>query len=386
MATKAAHTKRSPTARLLPAAAKWHSATSSKARSRPAAPGASARKAAAGPAPAAVHAAVVAVDAATAAVAAAWADARVRSRSSSAAARLPPRASDAGVCAGPQQSFSMESWQGLKAEPSACCTWMTGCDTLLSGHDTALSEAAATAVEAAAHNNACRMCSPGSLVAPSAAAAVEHTCSCWHSSPMQLRAASAASVRSSCCEELLAGCQQQVQLQAARRSRSTSPYMGLRQSSSSCLPKGVARPSSSGSGIVHEYSCTGCSGGVCSCVSNASNRASLAAANSAVRRTYSPAAGEALSQAVLAAGQRDRLWKCLELHSSAAAKIAAQQQQQRCGRSSKQQQGAGVAADAELQQEVSEDTLQPHRYANFVSFMAVQHNWRGRALSAQTSR
>jgi len=382
VAAKAANTKRSPTARLPPAAAKWHSATSSKARSRP---GGSARKAAAGPGPAAVHAAAVAVDAATAAVAAAWADARVRSRSSSAAARLPPRASDAGVCAGPQQSFSLESWQGLKAEPSACCTWMTGCDTMLSGHDTALSEAAAAAVEAAAHSNACRMCGPRS-VAPSAAAAVEHTCSCWHSSPVQLRAASAASVRSSCCEELLAGCQQQVQLQAARRSRSTSPYMGLRQSSSSCLPMGVARPSSSGSGIVHEYPCAGCSGGVCSCMSNASNRVSLAAASSAARRSYSPAAGEALSQAVLAAGQRDRLWKCLELHSSAAANIAAQQQQQRCRGSSKQQQGAGLAAEAVLQQEVSEDTLQPHKYANFVAFMAVQHNWRGRALSSQTSR
>lgn len=100
-----------------------------------------------------------------------------------------------------------------------------------------------------------------------------------------------------------------------------------------------------------------------------------------------------LSEAVLAAGQRDRLWKCLELHSPTAAKAAQQQQQQQQQLAIKrlQQRQAGMAGHAaELQLEASEEEqlsaahLQP--YTAFVAYMAIQHNWRASSLSAHITR
>jgi hypothetical protein len=56
------------------------------------------------------------------------------------------------------------------------------------------------------------------------------------------------------------------------------------------------------------------------------------------------------------------------------------------------QQGAAKAAAfkaAALQEEVSGSVLeaqQLERYSSFVAFMAVQHNWKARALAARISR
>jgi hypothetical protein len=377
--------RRSPAGRAGASAAKWHSATSSKARSRPAARSGST---AAGPGPAAVQAAAVAVDAATAAVAAAWADARGRCRSRTAAAKVasPHASAVLGTGANLQESFSLESWQGVQAQPSACCTW-------LSSHDTVLSDAAGAAVNAACAA-ACQAqeegCNAGAAALQQASYPdIVHSSSCWHSSPVapRPRAASAGSMRSSCCDAA-EGIQQQQHLAAAQlaaqlRSRSTSPGTGLRRSSSCHLDPGAHRPGSSGSGVVHEYPCAaGCAGAACTCGGDAVARVYPVRRHSPAPRPGSPVAGDALAHAVLEAGQRDRLWKCLELHSPAAAKLALQQQQQGAGRSA-------AAAEARLQAELSAGQLldlRLQRYSTFVSFMSVQHNWRARALAARTSR
>jgi hypothetical protein len=386
-AVKPGSKRRSPAGRAGASAAKWHSATSSKARSRPAA---RAGSTAAGPGPAAVQAAAVAVDAATAAVAAAWADARGRCRSRTAAAEVasPHASAVLGTGANLQESFSLESWQGVQAQPSACCTW-------LSSHDTVLSDAAGAAVNAAACAAACQAqedaCSAGAAALHQASYPdIVHSSSCWHSSPVapRPRAASAGSMRSSCCDAA-DGIQQQQQhvvaMQAAAqlRSRSTSPGTGLRRSSSCHLHSAAHRPGSSGSGMIHEYPCAaGCAGAACTCACDAIARVYPARQHSPAPRTSSPVAGDALSHAVLEAGQRDRLWKCLELHSPAGAKLALQQQQQGAGRSA-------AAVEARLQAELSAGQLSDlrlQRYSTFVSFMSVQHNWRARALAARTSR
>lgn len=417
---KAGSAKRSSPAagRTSTAATKWHSATSSKARSRrpPAAGGRAASKtAAAGAAPAAVRAAAVAVDAATAAVAAAWADARARSSSRTAAAGVPPQRADVQADMSPEalhESVSTGSWPlgGVNGEPSACCTWLTG-------HDTVLSAAAAAAVNAAAVSGSQPPCGAAadahlSGLHPAGggfADNIQHSSTCWHSTPGALRprAASAASLRSSCCDEMLLHhqqCQQQQHQHGSPakastaapvrlRSRSLSPCAGVQRSSSSyqLLPSDITgRPSSSSSGVIHEYPCTGCSGsaGVCTCACDAVARVQpVVSLRTQAARSCSPPGGDGLSAAVLAAGQRDRLWKCLELHSSAAAKATVLQQKQH--QQQQQRVAAAASAHSQLREELSATQLserQLQRHSTFVGYMGVQHNWRARALAAQTSR
>lgn len=104
---------------------------------------------------------------------------------------------------------------------------------------------------------------------------------------------------------------------------------------------------------------------------------------------------EPLPQAVLAAGERDKLWRCLQTRSPVVASYALyQHQQQQQLRESVDKELRTLLADggrhvSALQDELSAGQLfeqRLQRYSSFVSFMGVQHNWRGRALAARTSR
>jgi hypothetical protein len=99
----------------------------------------------------------------------------------------------------------------------------------------------------------------------------------------------------------------------------------------------------------------------------------------------------AFSQGVLKAGQRERLWRCLEQHSPKAPKsplqLLLQQQQQHQDLKQQQQHLGGGLASQGLQEELSAGQLSALRlqhYSTFLGFMSVQHNWRARALAART--